>query len=218
MATVTFELLRDFCNGLRYGFIVLNPINSNVHVVFFNVLLASAKRRYRRDLTTNRAILKVGGGGDESTTPISSVTKEFSPWLETVVTYEVRAPEAGWISLSTRDRCLRPAPAQVRNSRRGPRSRSSQYMGISYLRLLEKKVLLGGFDTAHAPARAFDPAAIKFRGVDSDINFTVDWVENEEQVKEVGLQWEDDWDDDDVSDDFSHQLRKELETISADKK
>ncbi|WZZ34325.1 protein DSS1 HOMOLOG ON CHROMOSOME V-like [Brassica napus] len=45
-----------------------------------------------------------------------------------------------------------------------------------------------------------------------------DWVENEEQVKEVGLQWEDDWDDDDVSDDFSHQLRKELETISADKK
>ncbi|CAN6853684.1 unnamed protein product [Brassica oleracea] len=45
-----------------------------------------------------------------------------------------------------------------------------------------------------------------------------DWVENEEQVKEVGLQWEDDWDDDDVSVDFSHQLRKELETISADKK
>nr|VDC89576.1 unnamed protein product [Brassica rapa] len=45
-----------------------------------------------------------------------------------------------------------------------------------------------------------------------------DWVENDEQVKEVGLQWEDDWDDDDVSDDFSHQLRKELETISADKK
>ncbi|KAF3535047.1 hypothetical protein F2Q69_00021253 [Brassica cretica] len=46
----------------------------------------------------------------------------------------------------------------------------------------------------------------------------LNWVENEEQVKEVGLQWEDDWDDDDVSDDFSHQLRKELETISADKK
>ncbi|WZY77380.1 hypothetical protein YC2023_023764 [Brassica napus] len=48
--------------------------------------------------------------------------------------------------------------------------------------------------------------------------FLFHWVENEEQVKEVGLQWEDDWDDDDVSDDFSHQLRKELETISADKK
>ncbi|WZZ57391.1 hypothetical protein YC2023_057498 [Brassica napus] len=136
-ATVTFELLRDFCNRVRYGFIVLNPINSDVHVVFFNVLLASARRF---------DILKVGGGGDDSTTSISGVTKEFSPWLETVVTYEVRAPEAGWISLSTRDRCLRPAPAQVRKSRRGPRSRSSQ---------------------------AFDPAAIKFRGVDSYINFTV---------------------------------------------
>ena len=111
MATVTFELLRDFCNGLRYGFIVLNPINSNVHVVFFNVLLASARRwafGYKYvTFTLSFDILKVGGGGDESTTPISSVTKEFSPWLETVVTYEVRAPEAGWISLSTRDRCLR---------------------------------------------------------------------------------------------------------------
>uniref|UniRef100_A0A0D3AS22 Uncharacterized protein n=1 Tax=Brassica oleracea var. oleracea TaxID=109376 RepID=A0A0D3AS22_BRAOL len=143
MATVTFELLRDFCNGLRYGFIVLNPINSNVHVVFFNVLLASARRF---------DILKVGGGGDESTTPISSVTKEFSPWLETVVTYEVRAPEAGWISLSTRDRCLRPAPAQV------------------VLTLLMRLL-------------AFDPAAIKFRGVDSDINFTVG--DYEEDMKHV---------------------------------
>lgn len=37
-------------------------------------------------------------------------------------------------------------------------------------------------------------------------------------MKEVGQQWEDDWDDDDVNDDFSLQLRKELETSSADKK
>ncbi|KAF3570431.1 hypothetical protein F2Q69_00060038 [Brassica cretica] len=39
-ATVTFELLHDFCNGVRYGFIVLNPINSDARAVFFNVLLA----------------------------------------------------------------------------------------------------------------------------------------------------------------------------------
>ncbi|CAN6870143.1 unnamed protein product [Brassica oleracea var. botrytis] len=53
---------------------------------------------------------------------------------------------------------------------------------------------------------------------EEEFEINQDWVENEEQVKEVGLQWEDDWDDDDVSDDFSHQLRNELETISADKK
>ncbi|CDY37554.1 BnaA02g20160D [Brassica napus] len=46
-------------------------------------------------------------------------------------------------------------------------------------------LIFGGFDTAHAPSRAFDPAAIKFRGVDSDINFTVG--DYEEDMKHVFL-------------------------------
>nr|XP_034914186.1 ethylene-responsive transcription factor RAP2-7-like isoform X5 [Populus alba] len=81
----------------------------------------------------------------------------------------------------------------VKKSRRGPRSRSSQYRGVTFYRRTGrweshiwdcgKQVYLGGFDTAHAAARVYDRAAIKFRGVDADINFNV--TDYDEDIKQM---------------------------------
>ncbi|KAF3674746.1 Floral homeotic protein APETALA 2 [Capsicum annuum] len=80
-------------------------------------------------------------------------------------------------------------PPPIKKSRRGPRSRSSQYRGVTFYRRTGrweshiwdcgKQVYLGGFDTAHAAARAYDRAAIKFRGVEADINFSLEDYESD---------------------------------------
>ncbi|XP_047322728.1 AP2-like ethylene-responsive transcription factor TOE3 [Impatiens glandulifera] len=82
----------------------------------------------------------------------------------------------------------------LKKSRRGPRSRSSQYRGVTFYRRTGrweshiwdcgKQVYLGGFDTAHAAARAYDRAAIKFRGLEADINFTLQ--DYEDDMKQMG--------------------------------
>ncbi|KAL4013080.1 hypothetical protein IC575_025234 [Cucumis melo] len=82
----------------------------------------------------------------------------------------------------------------IKKSRRGPRSRSSQYRGVTFYRRTGrweshiwdcgKQVYLGGFDTAHAAARAYDRAAIKFRGTEADINFSIE--DYEEDLQQMG--------------------------------
>ncbi|XP_048444951.1 uncharacterized protein LOC125479545 isoform X2 [Pyrus x bretschneideri] len=73
------------------------------------------------------------------------------------------------------------------------RSRSSQYRGVTFYRRTGrweshiwdygKQVYLGAFDTAHAAARAYDRAAIKFRGIEADINFSVS--DYEDDIKQM---------------------------------
>ncbi|XP_022977582.1 AP2-like ethylene-responsive transcription factor TOE3 isoform X2 [Cucurbita maxima] len=138
----------------------------------------------------------------------SPVTRQFFPLEDTEIppplplpTTDSAFPRAHWVGVKfghpdPNNNSINPNDLShpIKKSRRGPRSRSSQYRGVTFYRRTGrweshiwdcgKQVYLGGFDTAHAAARAYDRAAIKFRGVEADINFSIE--DYEDDLKQMG--------------------------------
>ncbi|KAG2311064.1 hypothetical protein Bca52824_022621 [Brassica carinata] len=153
------------------------------------------------ELCSTRAAVKFqfeilkGIGQEEEDRSDVMMTKEFFPVAQSSVDFSFqRGTQGGDFVGDSAARVVMQPPAQpVKKSRRGPRSKSSQYRGVTFYRRTGrweshiwdcgKQVYLGGFDTAHAAARAYDRAAVKFRGLEADINFIIG--DYEEDLKQM---------------------------------
>ncbi|XP_059660658.1 ethylene-responsive transcription factor RAP2-7-like isoform X2 [Cornus florida] len=164
-------------------------------------------RRSQLELMT-RQLFPVGGddGGTQGRSLASSSMSVTPNWAD--LSFK-QAGSGGLQEVRVVQQQPQPQPQrQQMKKRRGPRSRSSQYRGVTFYRRTGrweshiwdtgKQVYLGGFDTAHAAARAYDRAAIKFRGVEADINFNLsDYDEDMEQMKNL------------TKEEFVHILRRQ---------
>ncbi|KAL5987715.1 AP-2 complex subunit beta [Asimina triloba] len=205
------------------------------------------RRTMRRNSSGSRIFgFSVSGGNDEDGDGEEMVTRQFFPTEKTdsggMATAPAAAadalpfPRAHWVGVKF---CQskepigpgkaadvpppsqqQPPPQQpMKKSRRGPRSRSSQYRGVTFYRrtgrweshiwdcgkqvYLEYEVtdigspiqvdstLLTQLLETSVPRSAYDRAAIKFRGVDADINFSLDdYEEDLKQARNWKFFWE----------------------------
>ncbi|KAG2324979.1 hypothetical protein Bca52824_007707 [Brassica carinata] len=113
--------------------------------------------------------------------PTHKETGDLFPVKDACRNIEFSGDDSHWLNLSSSQRSKQ---QMVKKSRRGPRSRSSQYRGVTFYRRTGrweshiwdcgKQVYLGKYDQLLMVGLAYDRAAIKFRGLDADINFIED--------------------------------------------
>ncbi|MFS8012625.1 putative transcription factor AP2-EREBP family [Helianthus anomalus] len=164
-------------------------------------------------------------GESNETSHVDLITRQFFPVsgylkVEEELGSRLTAPSlvksvhgADWLNLKVLvsepvQQNVKPVQLQkVKKGRRGPPSKSSPYRGVTFYRRTGrweshiwdcgKQLYLGGFDTSHDAARAYDRAAIKFRGTGADLNFDLSDYE-EDMTKMENLSKEE----------FIHVLRR----------
>ncbi|KAK1440705.1 hypothetical protein QVD17_06536 [Tagetes erecta] len=106
------------------------------------------------------------------------VTHQFFPLDETMTSF----PTANWVGvkfMTSEGTGNVSQQLPVKKSRRGPRSRSSQYRGVTFYRRTGRWEDSGKQVYLVYGCSAYDRAAIKFRGVQADINFNLQDYEDD---------------------------------------
>ncbi|XP_071724129.1 floral homeotic protein APETALA 2-like [Rutidosis leptorrhynchoides] len=141
------------------------------------------------EFPVTRQFFPVVGGGENGVAVSSAAAAASTGMFPRAHWFGVKFCQSEGLGGAAGGKNAADASQPMKKSRRGPRSRSSQYRGVTFYRRTGrweshiwdcgKQVYLGGFDTAHAAALAYDRAAIKFRGVEADINFNIEDYEDD---------------------------------------